>query len=329
MDETVKVIPAINSSFSHHIAAGLENGDVIVGQNSISHPSATSALDSILSQSPKSSRGRRSFDQDVEDANLPGTLLTLRTRNIQFSKEVDDELPARIERIWYINPYGQEMCPPANPRVIDAIRDSQAVIYSIGSLFTSIIPSIILRGVGDALRNSSARHKILILNGSLDREVGPPSNAFTALDFVNAIAQAGEESRGITWRPHSRTDGDVLTLDNSVISLDLASPSDNFSIPALSISPSRDLSIPSRYVTHLIYMAGEGTPKVDKEALATLGIHSVKLYGRRITTKSNAAASRPGLAYDPQALIGAIETILGKKGDAMTGGRSRRNTLDA
>jgi hypothetical protein len=35
------------------------------------------------------------------------------------------------------------------------------------------------------------------------------------------------------------------------------------------------------------------------------------------------------MLYDSQALIGAIEAILGKKGDAMTLSRSRRNTVDA
>jgi len=72
----------------------------------------------------------------VEDANLPGSLPSLRKGNIVFTKENEADLPARIERIWYINPYGQEIRPPANTRVLGALRDSDALIYSIGSLYT-------------------------------------------------------------------------------------------------------------------------------------------------------------------------------------------------
>ena len=333
-DDQVRVIPSLNSSFSHHIAAGLANGDVIVGQNSISHPSVSTALESSRPYSPRSNRARYSLDHldhDVEDANLPGTLPTLRKPNIKFSKQHDEDLPARIDRIWYINPYGEEMSPPANPRVIEAVRDSQAIIYSIGSLFTSIIPSIILRGVGEALRSSTARHKILILNGSLDREVGPSTTPFTAVDFVNAIAQAAEDSRGVTWLPTPRPKTGELRSGNSAISSGASSPAAVSSVPNLAITPSRDLFVPSKYVTHLIHLAGDGVPVVERAALATIGIHCVKVYGRKIEVQSiDSSTSTHGVKYDAQALIGAIETILGKKGDGMiAGGKSRRNTLDA
>ena len=72
----------------------------------------------------------------VEDANLPGSHPSLRTQNIVFEKENEPELPSRIDRIWYINPYGQEIRPPANPKVVAAINEAEAVVYSIGSLYT-------------------------------------------------------------------------------------------------------------------------------------------------------------------------------------------------
>ena len=285
--DDVHVIPAINSNFSHHISAGLANGDIIVGQNSISHPSISTALEAPQSQSPTTARSRYILGEpEIEDANLPGSLLSLRKQNIKFSKEEDEDLPARIERIWYINPYGQEMSPPANPRVTEAIRDSQAIIYSIGSLYTSIIPSIVLRGVGEAIASGPARHKILVLNGSLDREVGPSHSPFTALDFVEAIVRAGEQSR--------RSPGQV-----------------QMSAPAYETY--------NKYVTHVIYLVGEGTPVVDRNRLRDCGIDSARLYGRK----------GKGMRYDSQALVGAIEAILGKKGDAFALSKSRRNTLDA
>jgi hypothetical protein len=59
------------------------------------------------------------------------------------------------------------------------------VIYGQGSLYTSIVPCLILPGVGEAVSQVSGR-KILILNGSYDRE----THDMTATDFVHAITNA-------------------------------------------------------------------------------------------------------------------------------------------
>ncbi|OAP62625.1 hypothetical protein AYL99_01852 [Fonsecaea erecta] len=327
-DGEVCVIPSINSNFSHHIAAGLANGETIVGQNNISHPAAKTALEMpTVSPSNTTSDFRARYHvehpEEIEDAHLPGTLPTLRQRNIKFSKDLDQDLPARIERIWYINPYGQEMLPPANPRVISAIKQSQAVIYSIGSLFTSIIPSIVLKGVGEALSSTSARHKILILNGSLDRETSPSSNPFSAFDFVEAIARACEQSQGRLWRPKLHTSRSDDTLKSSAPTTPTAVRHGESLFPGANHHPrdgARD-SVYRKYVTHVIHLTGEGTPQVDRNHLASLGIDCLKLYGRK--------SSKGEMFYDPQALVGAIEAILGRKGDAMAVSRSRRNTVDA
>ncbi|KAI9810294.1 MAG: hypothetical protein M1827_006344 [Pycnora praestabilis] len=254
--ENVEVIPAINSNFSHHISSGLADGTTIMGQNAISHPSAPTALPDLSSSSnssggggvpgsPTTLRSRELEEQDrIEDANLPGSLPMLRKQYITFSKTAEEDLPSRIERIWYINPYGQEIRPPANPKVAEAIRGAQCIIYSIGSLYTSIVPSLILRGVGEALSSLAIKYKILILNGSLDRETGPSHLPFTAIDFVAAIALAATESKGLPGKP---------------------SPQDY-----------------KAYVTHLIHLEGEGAPKVNGVELRELGIETVRLYGRKL-----------------------------------------------
>lgn len=231
VSEGVEVLPVINSNFTHHISAGLADGSVIVGQNAISHPSAPTAL---LVQDTEA-------DATMEDANLPGSLPSLRQQNITFSKDAESDLPSRIERIWYINPYGQEMQPQANPKVIAALRQSRCVIYSIGSLYTSIIPCLILRGVGEALASSEIPYKILMLNGSPDRETGPVP--FTATDYIAAIARACAESRGIRSPPPAPEEYKT-------------------------------------YVTHLIHLEGDGTPEVDAKYLGGLGIECVCASGR-------------------------------------------------
>jgi 2-phospho-L-lactate transferase/gluconeogenesis factor (CofD/UPF0052 family) len=61
------------------------------------------------------------------------------------------------------------------------------VIYGQGSLYTSVIPCLVLPGVGEAISSlHHGGHKILILNGSLDRE----TSNMTAIDFVMAITNA-------------------------------------------------------------------------------------------------------------------------------------------
>jgi len=50
-----------------------------------------------------------------------------------------------------------------------------------GSLWTSIMPCLSMRGVGGAIaRSSSLRHKILLLNTSHDRE----TDGLDAIDFL-------------------------------------------------------------------------------------------------------------------------------------------------
>ena len=337
------VLPAINSNFSHHISAGLANGAVITGQNAISHPSGPSALpgradreDPSDTDAPTADESGDDFDDDAEphpeDANLPGTLPTLRTPNIHFTKpspltfsaaaiaaaapssltpsptsagrrplsaggaaHADHALPAPIERIWYINPYGQEIRPRANPKAVAAVRGAAAVVYSVGSLYTSIVPSVVLRGIGAALAadveggasgsggaggsGARTRRKVLVLNGSADRETG----GMGAASYVAAIARAGEEIRG--WRAAQGADG-------------------------------VERAVWRKYVTHVVYMEGEGVPKVEKRELAEAGIECVRCWGKR---------GEDGVwRYDAKGLVGALDAALGKGKD---GELSRRNTL--
>ncbi|KAK4906549.1 hypothetical protein LTR49_024307 [Elasticomyces elasticus] len=246
----VSVLPVINTNFAHHIAAGLGDGTVITGQNNISHPSApTNAVPAGLQDPPMSPRSRQRRDVDdehdhekAEDANGPGTLPSLRKPALVVDKGEEEDLSARIERLWYINPYGQQITIPANPRVLEALGNASCVIYSIGSLFTSIIPALVLRGVGEAVASTHIRSKILILNGTIDRETGPSSQPFTAMDFVAAIANACCESQSL---PTPCPVGDY-----------------------------------GMYVSHVVYLDTASSPRVDREVFGAAGIETMRLYGR-------------------------------------------------
>lgn len=267
----ISVLPALNTNFAHHIAAKLADGTVITGQNSISHPSTpTFAVPGAGTVESPSSPSRllkvETEEHDkVEDANLPGTLPNLRKPAIAFSKTDEEDLPARIQRLWYINPYGQKITIPANPRVLEALNNASCIIYSIGSLFTSIVPSLVLRGVGDVVASPSIRTKILILNGTIDRETGPSTNPFTALDFVAAIADACSDSREVP-RAHMH----------------------NY----------------WHYVTHIIYLDGPRCPVLDKEAFNRMGIESMRVYGRKDEAGRGVRYDAKALAQALEAIIG-------------------------
>ncbi|KAF2851362.1 UPF0052-domain-containing protein [Plenodomus tracheiphilus IPT5] len=271
------VLPAINTNFTHHISVGLANGDIITGQNSISHPSISTALETA---------GAPEIDETeqhdrIEDANLPGSLPTLRKQYITFSKADEEELPARIERLWYINPYGQEIRIAANPMVLGALKEAQAVIYSIGSLYTSIVPSLVLKGVGEAISNPTIRYKILILNATIDRETGPSSAPYSALDFVAAITKAGEDSKG-------------------------------------SFGPV-DKNKYKSYVTHVIHLQGPGTPAVDKEELKSVGIEAIRVYGRKNEGENFVRYDERGLIQALEVTMGKRDPRMPSRRNTMEG----------
>ncbi|KAL2178054.1 uncharacterized protein P884DRAFT_258950 [Thermothelomyces heterothallicus CBS 202.75] len=275
---SVSVLPAINSNFTHHISAGLRDGTTIAGQVAISHPSAPTALPDDTQVAP----ALTAADHDrIEDANLPGSLPALRRPNISFSKDDEDDLPARIERLWYINPYGHEIAPTANPQVVDALARTDTVVYSIGSLYTSVIPSLVLRRVGQAIGNEPGiRRKVLILNARIDRETGPRADPMTARDFVAAIARACVESRNPELVGHDE--------------------------------------ILSEYVTHLVYLdpdtvgpdVARCAPAVDEEELERLGIRCFKVAGKVVDRGEGGRKGKKAARYDEAALGEALEAII-------------------
>lgn len=214
--EPTKVVPVINTNHGISIAAELQNGKIILGQCEISHPSQSTIFTNSITPSIESPFGTPPLVPSDDDSNISeiatsekynrnilplldaesfspiSTLLTA-TSNIIFDKSSDSYPPmaSRISRIYYINEYGQEIFPSPNPKIIRSLHEKSTLIYSIGSLYTSILPCLILRGVGKAIAESSTlSFKILILNGSPDRE----TLGYTALDFIKAVVDGCNHS---------------------------------------------------------------------------------------------------------------------------------------
>jgi uncharacterized cofD-like protein len=72
----------------------------------------------------------------------------------------ESHITKAFKQIEYIE-YQEE--PKVTPEVIDAIKEADLIIFGIGSLYTSIIPNILIKEVKDAILNSKAK-KMYISN---------------------------------------------------------------------------------------------------------------------------------------------------------------------
>lgn len=148
VDTSVQVIPVINTNQTVTIAAGLENGDTLVGQCNISHPTISPTTVGIGRQRSVVRHGRsqsqsqnqsfraqgpgvglglhvRRDSRTFDTADTPSPLVDARGKpwesgsglgetiseeggNLSYTKgQGEIPLEARIERIFYINLYGQ------------------------------------------------------------------------------------------------------------------------------------------------------------------------------------------------------------------------------
>jgi hypothetical protein len=304
--ESMRVIPVINTNHNATISAILENGDTLQGQCEISHPSPSACAGKARRRigNPIDLFSHSLFDnQQPENDN----------GNLIFSKQECQQLNSRIRRIFYMNEFGQEIYPIANAKFFDGINSKSTLVYSIGSLYTSIIPCLILRGVGAAIaQSSSLRQKILILNGSNDRE----TEGYSAIDFISAIANALNESQLIDAR---RKFYDCLSTERPPSPASTESPdSSQGSMHAASYYPPISLpntppgyppfpnhlfsaSPPSRYMTHMIYLSNSDI-QVDVSSIESMGIRCIKLNGTIL------ADGKPG--YDADVLDVAVKEIV-------------------
>ncbi|CCH46586.1 hypothetical protein BN7_6179 [Wickerhamomyces ciferrii] len=179
----IKILPCLNTNYTYHISAQLNNGEVITGQSQISHPNEP--ISTIMSSSTSVHKIYDPVALHENHEDVPYQHPDLAKSQLHFSKEVNQPLNSPIDKIFYINPYGEEIHPQANSRAIQDINDSKAIIYSIGSLMTSTIPVLILKGIGMSIFKSKSP-KILLLNGNHDRE----TSGLDAFDFILTICKA-------------------------------------------------------------------------------------------------------------------------------------------
>ena len=94
--------------------------------------------------------------------------------------EITYEKVTKINRI-YLNPTN---CRPA-PGVIDAIKEADCIIIGPGSLYTNVIPNLLVNGVAKAIKESTAL-KVYISN--IMTEPGQ-TDEYSVSDHLNAIIE--------------------------------------------------------------------------------------------------------------------------------------------
>ena len=134
-----------------------------------------------------------SIKQSQNILNITGKVLPVTLEEIQICAELEDgtvienrnKIPevvnskvSKINRV-YITPSN---CKPA-VGVIEAIQEADAIIIGPGSLYTNIIPNLLVKGVAKAIRDSKA-FKIYISN--IMTEPGQTDN-YSLSDHIKAI----------------------------------------------------------------------------------------------------------------------------------------------
>ena len=287
--ENSRVIPVLNVNTRVTIAGVCKDKTEIIGQDEISHP--------------RDSMGTDGRDDDV------GNLV---------KKYDTTKLSSPIERVYYVNQFGTEIYPPPSNDVIVAIRESNGIVYGMGSLYTSIIPSLILIGVGGAIRNQKYP-KILLLNTWEDRETA----GLSAIDYVVSITRAllRNDNEGMLQQAGFKYDaskniGYSFGSDNE---LDIGGK--EFSMRASdSQTTNYLLKCGAHHYVNIIFfidcvsVRATIMTQVIQSKLEDLGIECVGLKGTQI--ENNASASKPPLSpryvFEANELVEALQITLSR-----------------
>lgn len=278
------ILPAIVTNHTVTIAAELEDGSRLVGQCEISHPVRRDPTISVSSESGSFETLEYEDDQD-EDALSPiEEQHTNKRRNVFFEASAKDQggeyerLRARISRLFYINSYGTEIHPSPNPEFIQHLGQKEILVYSCGSLWTSIVPCLALRGVADGIaRSKSLKAKVLLLNSQNDRE----TDGYTAVDYVSTIVRTLNTT-------HTRPYAGLSVRSRAGVG------------EATTTYPT------SAFITHLVYLKGCHI-SVDVPRLTAMGVRCVEIESKRAL--NNGADAVPP-QFDARRVREALLSIL-------------------
>ncbi len=135
----------------------------------------------------------KSIENSKEVLNITGKVLPVTLEEIKICAELDDgtvienrdkipeyvsETASKINRI-YISPTN---CNPA-PGVIEAIKEADAIVIGPGSLYTNVIPNLLVKGIAKAIKESEG---IKIYVSNIMTELGQ-TDEYTLSDHIRTI----------------------------------------------------------------------------------------------------------------------------------------------
>ena len=134
------------------------------------------------------------FEKAIQESSkvlaIRGNVVPSTIENVHLVAEYEDgsittgeaDIPTTTSRIKkvYLNPEK----PAATQQALDAIEDADIIILGPGSLYTSIMPNLVVAGIPEAMVNSSA-FKIYVCNVMTQQG---ETDEYSACDHVRAIA---------------------------------------------------------------------------------------------------------------------------------------------
>lgn len=120
----------------------------------------------------------------VRGAILPSTLADITLgANLEDGRTVRGESVIPYSGAPIRNVFIEPALAPVNPEVVRAIREADLIVVGPGSLYTSVLPNLLVRGLADALLTSHA-HKVYISNVATQHG---ETDGYSAADHYAAI----------------------------------------------------------------------------------------------------------------------------------------------
>ena len=149
------------------------------------HPVGNLILTALANMNGNLSTGIESLSKVF---NLKGRVLPLTEDNVTLKAKMEDnsiiegehnitDSPKKIKEVYYKEKV------TTNPLVLDAIKDTDLIILSMGSLYTSLIPDLIPNDIKKAMKDSKA--KIMYVCNMMTQP-GETDN-FKASDHIKTI----------------------------------------------------------------------------------------------------------------------------------------------
>ena len=296
-----RVVPAVLTEDRLVLGAELKDGTRIRGQFNISHPRPKQLKDSAQSTTPQQYENEhrqviKKLSSEVSSLHASpiqriSYLLndpTWRKNNQQQHVQSLDGSTIQQQQQWSSR---NEITPEPNPQVLAAISNANCIVYGCGSLFTSVLPSLVLDGVGSAI-SSRYVYKVLLLNGWHDCETS----------WVEASNEDGSKQVVKQMHANSIVQAVINALDQDSVHSNNDDNDDE---------ENGSSTITTDYITHIFYPIGTEID-IDEQSLLKLGIEVRGI--ESIPANTCSEGSRSGgqyhhVVYDTKCLVDALLSL--------------------